>query len=161
MRVISFFLKLIVLIGLAIGVTFGVARVHDGPIGLIPGGPLADGELVTHPVSDWEFAESIETIELQLEGDDTSRTTWILVHNGRAYVPCSLGFPPGKNWHLRADRDGNATVRIEGKRYPVVMKRIEDPSVESTLASIVETKYAGGPPGDAGVWFFSVRSRKP
>jgi hypothetical protein len=161
MRVIVFFIKAVVTIGLAIGVIFGLARLHDGPIGLIPGGALEDGQLVTQPVSDWEFAEDIETIELQLEADDTSRTTWILVHNGRAYIPCSLGFPPGKDWHLRADRDGNAIVRIEGKRYPVNLKRLEESSVEPTLVSIVETKYGGAPPSDSGVWFFSVRSRNP
>jgi len=160
MRIILFFIKSVVLIALLIGVAFGLARFHDGPISMIPGGPLEDGELVTRPVSDWEFAESIDTIELQLEGDDTSRTTWIVINNGRAYIPCSLGFPPGKNWHLRADQDGRATVRIEGQRYPVTLARIDAPELESKLKEIVTVKYSGGPPSDSAVWFFSVRSRE-
>jgi len=161
MRVIMFFVKAVVVVALLIGVAFAVARFHDGPIGLIPGGPLVDGELVARPVSDWDFATDVETIELQLDGDETSRTTWILVDNGRAYIPCSLGFPPGKNWHLRADDDGAATVRIDGQRYPVVLKRIDDSPVASRLETIVKTKYGRVPPSDAGVWFFSVRSRTP
>jgi hypothetical protein len=161
MRAIKFLIKTVVVLALLIGAVFALARFHDGPISMIPGGPLEDGELVAKPVSDWGFAENIETIELQLEGDDTSRTTWILVHNGRAYIPCSLGFPPGKSWHLRADSDGNAIVRIEGQRYPVVLKRLDESPVEPKLESIVGTKYGGGPASDAGAWFFSVRSRKP
>jgi hypothetical protein len=161
MRIITFIVKAVVALAMLIGVTFVVARFHDGPISMIPGGPLADGELITSPVSDWSFAESIDTIELQLEGDDTSRTTWVLVHNGRAFIPCSLGFPPGKDWHLRADRDGKAIVRIQGQRYPVVLKRLIDSPREPKLEEIVTSKYGGGPPSDAGVWFFSVRSRRP
>lgn len=161
MRVIIFLIKAVVTLALLIGITFVFARFHDGPIALIPGGALVGGELVETPVSDWTFAKDIETIELQLDGDDTSRTTWILVHNGRAYIPCSLGFPPGKNWHLRADADGNAVVRVAGSRYPVLMKRLEGSPTESKLVSIVGTKYGGGPSSDAGVWFFALRSRQP
>ena len=93
-------------------VLFVFARFADGPIAIIPGGPLQAGELVADPVADWAFAESIDEIEMQLASDDTSRTTWILYQDGNAYIPCSLGFPPGKDWHLRADKDGRAIVRI-------------------------------------------------
>ncbi len=138
---------------------FFAARFHDGPLALIPGGSLSSGELVSSPVPDWSFAESVETIELQLVEDDTSRTTWILVSDGRGFIPCSLGFPPGKSWHLRADQDGRAIIRILGKRYPVTLKRLSNSTLEPELEAIVSSKYGGGPPGDAGVWFFAVESR--
>jgi hypothetical protein len=144
---------------LFVAAAFVAARFHDGPLAMIPGGPLSSGELVSSPVSDWSFTESVETIELQLVEDDTSRTTWILVSDGRAFIPCSLGFPPGKNWHPRADRDGRAIIRILGKRYPVTLKRLGNSSLESELESIVSSKYGGGPPGNAGIWYFSVESR--
>src|SRR5262245_37456151 len=82
-----------------VALLFVGARFHDGPLGPIPGGALASGELVSQPVGDWSFAKDVKEIELQLDAQDTSRTTWILVNEGQAYVPCSLGFPPMKSWH--------------------------------------------------------------
>lgn len=140
-------------------VAFGVARLHDGPLGPLPGGALKAGSLVTEPVPRWDFAADEDTIEMQLADEATSRTTWILVNAGAAYIPCSLGFPPGKTWYKRADRDGRALLRIQGKRYPVVLERVEDAGLATTLEEIVKTKYGGGPPSDAGVWFFAVTSR--
>jgi len=159
MRIISFLFKAVVVIALLVGALFGLARFHDGPISMIPGGPLESGEWVDGLVPDWSFARSIPTIELQLEGDDTSRTVWILVRGDDAYIPCSLGFPPGKEWHLRADENGEAVLRIEGKRYPVHLKRLVEERFVPELEQIASLKYGGGPPGDSEIWFFSVRSR--
>jgi hypothetical protein len=139
---------------------FAAARFHDGPLELIPGGPLEAGDFVTEPVRDWSFARDIATIELQLYRDETSRTVWILVDGKNGYIPCSLGFPPFKNWHKRADRDGRAILRIDGKKYRVAMKRIDDAAVIARLATEVGRKY-GGAPGvvDTGAWFFALESR--
>lgn len=144
---------------LVIAVLFVGARFHDGPIAMIPGGPLSSGEIVSEPVGDWGFAEEVELVEFQLDVDETSRTSWILVSDGRAYIPCSLDFPPGKNWHHRADQDGDAVVRILGKRYPVTMKRISTPTLDPKLEAIVSSKY-GGAPSSADVWFFELNARK-
>jgi len=161
MRFLKVLGGIVVVLLLLIATLFLAARFHDGPLALIPGGPLVAGELVAEPVADWSFAAAVPEIELQLEGDDSSRTVWILVREGQAYVPASLGFPPGKTWHERADENGAAVLRIEGKRYPVTLARISDPVVEGELVDIVDTKYGGGPPSDAGVWFFAVESRSP
>jgi hypothetical protein len=159
MRFLKILGGIVVVLALLVVILFVGARFHDGPLALIPGGPLVAGELVAEPVADWEFAETIPEIELQLAGDDTSRTVWILVRDGQAYVPASLGFPPGKTWHQRADKDGRTILRIEGKRYPVSLKRIDDAQVEEELKGIASAKYSGGPPGDSEVWFFAVESR--
>jgi len=158
MRILKILAGIVVVLVLLVVVVFIGARFADGPLGPIAGGALASGEIVSGPVADWGFAESVDTIELQLDQDDTSRTTWILVDQGKAYIPCSLSFPPGKSWHLRADQDGRATVRVLGRRYPVVLERLQDASLEPRLKEIVSSKYGGGPPGDSGVWFFSVES---
>jgi len=160
MRFIVFLIKAAVIIGLLAGVIFGGARLHDGPISMIPGGPFESGDWVDGPVSDWSFAKDIPTVELQLDGEDTSRTVWILVRNDRAYIPCSLTFPPGKKWHLRAAENGRAILRIEGKRYPVTLERLrDDERFAPELKQITSMKYGTTPPSDSGVWFFSVRSR--
>lgn len=142
-----------------VALLFVAARFHDGPLAVIPGGPLVAGELVADPVVDWRFAEDVQEIELQLADEDTSRTVWILVSDGRAFVPCSLSFPPGKRWYRAAEQDGRAVVRVNGKRYPVTLDRISDPALEQRLAEVTRAKYERVPPTDGGVWFFSITSR--
>jgi len=159
MRILKILAGVVAALLLLVAGVFVAARFHDGPLAVVPGGPLTSGELVSSPVADWSFAAPVDTIELQLVGDGTSRTTWILVREGRAYIPCSLGFPPGKSWHLRADRDGRAILRILGKRYPVTLTRVQSPALATELEAIVPSKYGRVPPTDAGVWFFAVESR--
>jgi hypothetical protein len=151
--------------GLAALVVLGVVAffaprfVHDGPLGPIPGGPLRAGELFALPVSDWSFATDVAEIELQLESQGHSRTTWILVRGGAAYVPCSLGFPPGKSWYRDAQQDGRAVLRIGGKRYPVTLTKDDDPSLPEFARAEVTRKYGSPPPGAGGAMFFRVASR--
>jgi hypothetical protein len=158
------------LLGIVIGVIalvallFLGARLHDGPLGPIPGGSLEAGPEVGEPIADWSFAKEVNEIELQLAAEGSSRTTWILVHEGEAYVPCSLGFPPGKRWHEQAVVDGRATLRIEGRRYPVTLIKLDDATtqqLEPTIRAEVNRKYGQAPPSEAGVWLFRVTSRVP
>jgi hypothetical protein len=144
---------------LLIAAVFVVARFHDGPLGLVPGGKLVAGEVVAAPIGDWRLVADIDTIELQLEGESTSRTTWVLSIESRAFIPASLSFPPGKRWHKDADQNGAAWVRIAGQRYPVTLTRIHDEELRTQLIGVVGGKYGGGPPGDGGVWFFELVSR--
>ncbi len=83
------------------------------------------------------------------------------MREGSAYVPCSLGFPPGKSWHKLAERDGRAILRIRGKRYPVTLARVEEAELALALTELEQNKYSGSPPGDSGVWFFHVSSPPP
>jgi hypothetical protein len=146
---------------LALGVVafFAPRFVHDGPLGPIPGGPLRAGAVFELPVSDWSFATDVGEIELQLASQRISRTTWILVRDGAAFVPCSLGAPPGKTWYVDAQADGRATLRIAGKRYPVTLTKDDDPSLADFARSEVTRKYGRAPSSDAGVLFFRVTSR--
>ena len=132
----------------------------DGPVAMFPGGPLRSGTLIETPVSDWRFVDPVEEIELQLMSQDRSRTTWILYHDERAFVPASIGFPPGKHWHERALEDGRALLRISGSRYPVLLTRVEDPVLIEALGEADIAKYPQGPPGDE-IWYFAIASRTP
>lgn len=161
-RIFKGLLILVVLIAVAIGGLFAVARFHDGPLALIPGGPLVAGELVTTPVADWGFAKDVAEIEMQLAYQKTSRTTWILVKDGAAYIPCSLAFPPGKRWYKDADKDGAATVRIAGKLYPVTLVRVTDEAEIKAVGDVALAKYLKNrPPTTGGVWFFKLEPRAP
>ena len=94
-----------------------------------------------------------------LPDNDRSRTTWILVDQGTAFIPCTLGFPPRKNWHNIAVGDGRAVVRIEGKRYPVYLTRVEDSAMQETLAKASSAKYPPAPGSDVGSWYFKLAHR--
>jgi hypothetical protein len=164
MTILRWLLRLVLAVIVLVALVFLVARFHDGPLGPIPGGALRSGAEVREAVGDWSFAKEVGEIELQLASQSTSRTTWILVFDGQAYVPCSLGLPPGKTWHQRAVVDGRATLRIEGRRYPVTLTKLDDAEVErmeSTIRAEVTRKYGQAPPSEAGVWLFRVSSRAP
>ncbi|TMA31563.1 MAG: hypothetical protein E6J87_15365 [Deltaproteobacteria bacterium] len=145
-----------------IALVFFGARFHDGPLGPIPGGPLASGEVVKQPVADWSFAKDTGEIELQLESQNRSRTVWFFVMDGKAFVPCSLSTPPGKTWHKQAVVDGRATLRIDGKRYPVTLTKLDDAVAQQMSEAVraeLTRKYKNLPPGEGGAWLFSVTSR--
>lgn len=152
-----------VLLGIAglIASLFLAARFMDGPIGALPGGPLRAGVLASEAVKDWSFANASETIEMELLSDGRSRTVWIVVREGRAFIPCALGAPPGKTWHLSAQTDGRSMLRIAGKRYPVTLTRVTDSRLQAALASAIADKYPSPPTGaDGESWYFGLASRR-
>jgi len=159
MRILRGLLYLVLGLAVLIGILFVAARFKDGPIAMIPGGPLEAGELVNDPVTDWSFAADVPEIELQLSYQPSSRTTWIVVHDGRAFVPVSLSFPPGKRWHLAADQNGSALLRIEGRRYPVQLERVRDEAEASQVFEVLRGKYPPPPGSGGGAWLFEVISR--
>lgn len=148
------------LVALGVVVYFG-ARCGDGPLGPIPGGALASGEWVEAPVEDWSFVRDVPEIEFQLDQDSISRTVWILFADDRAFIPASLSFPPGKDWYHRAQKDGRSVLRIEGRRYPVELRRVDDEATKEAVVEAVLEKYEPPPSAadENGVMFFEVTSR--
>jgi len=155
MRVMRWVSVLVGVLALATGALALGARFADGPIALLPGGPFQSGEWVEDPEIDWSFVRDVREIELQSGVGPSSRTTWVLFLEGRAYIPCSLGFPPFKRWHREALQDPEAVVRIEGKRYRRTLRKVENPTLHRRLSRATEKKYGGGPISDPdGIWFF-------
>jgi hypothetical protein len=37
---------------------------------------------------DWSFVKEVDTVEFELVGPETSRTTWIVEHDNRVFIPC-------------------------------------------------------------------------
>ena len=145
---------------LLIGIVYFGARLGDGPLGMIPGGPIASGDWAEAQVADWTFATDIDTIEFQLEQDSISRTVWIAVAHGRAFIPASLKFPPGKDWYHRAQDDGSSVLRIDGKRYAVDITRVDDGLTKQLVGKTIQGKYETPPGSDENsVMFFEVKSR--
>ena len=144
------------------------ARFADGPIAIIPGGPLTAGEMVRSAEPDWSFATDIPTMELQLVDPPRSRTIWLQVHDKKlyavsAYMNSTIG-KLWKQWPMQAEEDGRAMVRIDGKRYERQLVRIlDDRAVLEGIASEVNRKYGAALSADMAtsgdVWFFALEPR--
>jgi hypothetical protein len=149
---------LVVLVSLVL--TIVSARFHDGPLGIIAGGPLRSGELLPSKGVDWSFADPVREIELQLVDPPRSRTVWVVVREGQLYVACGfLKVPLWKQWPHQALKDGRAVARILGKRYEFQAVRVEDPNVHASVTTLVAQKYGlrrEGPAGPDNTWVFRL-----
>jgi hypothetical protein len=155
---------LVAIAGLAVA-----ARFHDGPIAIFAGGPFESGELVSGPEPDWSFVREVREVEFQLVEPPRSRTTWILEHEGKAYIPC--GYMTSwwgrlwKQWPHEAARDPRVVLRIDGKRYERRLLRIETGPVVAPLLAELGRKYVGGRevPMDAvtsgNLWLYELAPR--
>jgi len=154
---------------LALVVLLVAARFADGPIGIVAGGPFRSGERVSGPEPDWSLVRDVREVELQLLDPPRSRTTWILEHAGKVYIPCgymdSTWGRLWKQWPLEAERDGRAILRIGNALYERELVRIGDgPLLEPLLAELAR-KYRGGAPvplsavTSGSLWLFELAPR--
>ena len=134
------------LVGLLVGTGFA-ARFADGPIVIFAGGPFETGERVEGPEPDWSFIRDVQEVQFQLFTPPRSRTTWILFHEGRIYIPS--GYMTTwwgkiwKQWPHEALEDGRAVLRVDGKLYDRTLVRVEEgPEVAPLIAQLGE-KYLG------------------
>jgi hypothetical protein len=134
------------LVALALLVIGG--RFADGPIAIVAGGPFRSGEPAQGPEPDWSFVRDVREVELQLVEPPRSRTTWIVEHGGKAYIPC--GYMTSwwgriwKRWPLEAEQDGRAILRVGNALYERQLVRItEGPEIEPLLTELGR-KYGAG-----------------
>jgi hypothetical protein len=135
------------------------ARLHDGPIGPLTGGVFRAGE-VTAPPADWSFAADTDTLELELPPElGRSITTWLVVQDGKLYVPC--GVAAGKRWPHAVLRDGRVRVRLDGKIYELSARRVDDPATLSRVVPVLVAKYPAGDGSGFGTrdWLFALEPR--
>ena len=145
LRVVGGLLALLIVLtgGLLVG-----ARFADGPIAIIAGGPFTSGELVSGAEPDWSFVRDVREVEFQLLDPARSRTTWILDHEGKAYIPC--GYMTTwwgklwKRWPLEAERDPRILLRIGDALYERQLVRIQEGEIVAPLLAELSRKYAGG-----------------
>jgi len=155
---------------LAILILIG-ARFADGPLEIIAGGPFASGELVeTEP--DWSFITTTgrREVQFQLLDPERSRTTWIVEHEGRIYIPSgymnSLVGKIWKHWPYEAEKDGRILLRIDDDIYERELVRVMDGPALPHILQKLSDKYLGGAPAstdsvDSGdIWIFEVAARR-
>ena len=172
LRILGGFVLLVVV--LVVGL-FAVARIHDGPLegglAIVAAGAFKSGDLQSDPEEpDWSFLRDYSTVEFQLLDPVRSRTTWIMEHDGRIFIPSGymnsfLG-KVWKHWPKEAEEDGRAILRVDGKLYERQMVRIRDETVATPVLNELGRKYGGGASipfqqvesGD--IWLFELRPRR-
>lgn len=159
MQALRWLLRGLAVLVIALLVVAVLARRSDGPLGPLAGGPLVAGEPVSEPV-DWAFVEDVDTVELQLLEPPRSRTVWVVLHEGAAYIPCGLpGFRLWKQWPHEAVEDGRAVLRSEGRLYRGSLVKVEDAALHRTVADLVAAKYGVDAEFDTEtLWLFRFES---
>jgi hypothetical protein len=172
-----------ILVGLAVVIVvalvgvvglFSAARFHDGPfegaLAIVSAGAFESGELQTDSEEpDWSFLKEYFTVEFQLLDPARSRTTYIMEHDGRIFIPSgymnSIGGKIWKHWPKEAEKDGRALLRVDGKLYERQLVRLEGGEVAAAVLAELGRKYVGGAeiPLEAvtsgDVWLFELRPR--
>ena len=134
------------------------SRFSDGPlVEMLPGGPFTTGEIVTEGPRDWSFLAERPFVEFESNG--RSRKSYVFSIDGDVYIGANLGFPPFKTWHEQALKDPDAVLRIDGRRYPRRMHKIDDPALEARLKEQGQKKYGGSPDPSSETWFFRLDPR--
>ena len=162
---IGFFLFVIIgVVGLLVA-----ARFSDGPIEIIAGGPFTSGQLYEGPEPDWSFVHDTQEVQFQLLDPERSRTTWIIEHAGKAYIPS--GYMTTwwgkiwKKWPFEAEKDGRILLRIGDTIYERQLVRVESGPLLVPLTAELSRKYAGGsviPPEavtSGYLWLFGLAPR--
>lgn len=160
---------LIAVIVIGLGSLLVGARFADGPLAIVAGGPFTSGETVTGPEPDWSFAHDVREVEFQLLEPPRSRTTWIIEHEGRIYIPSgymtSWWGKIWKQWPHEAEKDGRVLLRIDGKIYERQLVRVPPSPLVAPLTAELSRKYMGGaevPPDTVAsgyLWLFELAPR--
>ena len=167
----SFFavvIKLIILVALCTALFLYGMKFADGPWEVVQGGPFTTGELVNE-APNWSFVKDKDTVEFQLLEPVSSRTTWIMEHDDRIFIPSGYMLTNygkiWKQWPIHAEKDGRAILRVDGKLYERNLVRIKnDPILPSVLAEL-SRKYAAGAVMSAddvtsgSLWIFELVER--
>ena len=139
-------------------------RASDGPLGFFSGGPFASGEVVVDRIDDWSFLTEVETVELQLLEPARSRTVWVVVEDGRAYIPCGLPyFRLWKQWPHQAVVDGAALVRVGSRIHPVELALVEATAEFAAVQGRLAAKYGSSAEDMTAddLWLFRLDERRP
>ena len=117
----------------------------DCYIEIIAGGPFKTGELVAGAEPDWGFVRDMPTVEFQLENPARSRTTWIIEHEGKIYIPCGYMTTTWgkiwKKWPIEAEKDGRSILRVDGKLYERQLVRVRAGSAVEAVIEKLAVKY--------------------
>jgi hypothetical protein len=170
LKILGGLIALVLLIVLGV---FTAARFNDGPfdggLAIVSGGAFSSGELHQGAEPDWSFLNDYPTVEFQLLDPARSRTTFIMEHDNRIFIPSgymnSITGKIWKHWPKEAEVDGRAILRVDGKLYERQLVRIMDGEVLDGVLSELGRKYGAGLPASPetvsseDLWLFELAPR--
>lgn len=170
MRILKSLGVVIALVAVIVGLLLVTARFSDGPVGMIAGGPLRSGAFHLGPEPEWDFVNGLDTVEFQLMKPARSRTTWILLHDGRIFIPSGyMNSGIGrlwKQWPPQAERDGRALLRVGGSvLYPRQLSRVRNDNLTliEPLVAELNRKYGQAATMEMveaeSLWLFELHPR--
>ena len=143
----------------------------QGPLGVIPGGPLA-GDVVAQSVANWHFTDDDVTVAIETHGEwiDHSVTVLAMTDGPHLYVPSREGFR--KSWVKNIERDPHVRIGVDGRIYHGRAVRVLDQTEADRAARALIRKYLGlefehvramlEPPSadddHIEVWYFRIES---
>jgi hypothetical protein len=143
----------------------------QGPLGVIPGGPLA-GEVVPDRVADWRFTDDDVTVAIETRGDwiDHSVTVMAAAEGSHLYIPSRQGYR--KSWVQNIGRDPVVRIGVDDRIYTGRAVRLLETDEAERAARALLRKYLGlefeevhqllDPPFEGDdrieVWFFRIES---
>jgi len=154
MKIIRFFAYTLLTLVIVIGLFLFSARFADGPLEIVSGGSFTSGEQYSGEEPDWSFVRDKPTVEFQLMDPARSRTTWIVEHKGKIYIPSGYMTTTWgkiwKQWPIQAEKDGRAILRVDGKLYKRQLRRVKSGPEVGPIVELIAKKYAGAGAGDGG-----------
>ena len=139
----KFIVKVLVGVAIASAVFVFAMGFADGPWGVVPGGAFSESAKPTP--QDWSFTKNLDTVEFQLIDPVSSRTSWIMEHDNRAFIPSGyMNSTVGKlwkHWPIYAEKNGTALLRIDGEVYTVTLQRTKNPELLRPVMSELARKY--------------------
>ena len=139
-------------------------RFEDGPNRVFSGGPLISGPLYEGAEPDWEFVNTIDTVELQLLNPfvpadlDCFRTRQVIC---LVRIHEFTGWPILENLAAQAEADGRALLRIDGVRYERNLRRLTDDRAFEELSDVVSENIHPALPETQSIGGMSGSSAKP
>jgi len=137
-----------------------------GPVGPFAGGALR-GPVGDPVVSDWSFAATVETAQLETRPDDPhSVNTWFATIDDRLYVPTSMILgprqPSERSWVSRVEADPRVRIRLGKTVYERIAVRVEDPSEYAAARAALEARYEIAPEDrdpERVIWIYRLDPR--
>ena len=124
----------------------------------IPGLWLS-GELVTTPVNDWSFLDSVPNIKIQTQSRfllPHSVTINCLNYNGQFYVSSTHPASGARSWDANVIRDPHVRIKIGDKLYDRTLVLVTDPAEKEAVVRVREKKYQLKVPANASIDVFHV-----
>lgn len=141
LKVIGIILICLVLLLLVLSVTG--FEPHGGTPGL-----WLKGQIVTVPVSDWSFTDTIPTIEVQTNTwyrIPHSVHTYCVSYSGQLYLTsvyrAGLTYPNGRSWNANVARDPHVRLKIGDKLYDRTLSYVTDSAERAAVIQLKAKKY--------------------